>query len=67
QGSNLSYTRYDDTSEVFVLFNVSDKEENFMVDEEGSFIDLLTGKIVKGRNIKVNPRSAFILKPIGEN
>lgn len=66
-GSNLSYRRYDDTSEVFVLFNINDKEENFMVDGKGSFTDLLTGKIVKGRNIKVNPLSALILKPIVEN
>jgi glycosidase len=67
QGSSLSYRRYDDTSEVFVLFNINDKEEYFMVDGEGSFIDLLTDKIVEGGNIKVNSRSALILKSIGEN
>jgi glycosidase len=67
QGSRLSYRRYDDTSEVFVLFNVDDKEGNFMVDREGSFIDLLTDRIMKGRNIKVDPRSAIILKPIVKN
>jgi glycosidase len=66
-GCKLSYRRYDDSSEVYLIFNVNDKEENFTVDREGSLKDLLTGRIVNGGIIKVFPKSALILKPVVKN
>ncbi|HVO73710.1 MAG TPA: hypothetical protein VMT35_06780, partial [Ignavibacteriaceae bacterium] len=63
-GFKLSYKRYDDSSEIFVLFNLEEKEASFSIDRKGSFKDLLTDKVIKSGKVKVEPMSALILKSL---
>ncbi|HEY3405775.1 MAG TPA: alpha-amylase family glycosyl hydrolase [Ohtaekwangia sp.] len=61
-GKALSYTRTDDREEILVLFNAGNGEEKFVIDPAKKYTDLLTGKKVSGREVKLSALTAMILK-----
>lgn len=62
EGKILIYKRYNQNDVIYTMFNLNkDKSIQYSI-EEGSYIDLLSGKKFDGINIEVVPFSSLILK-----
>lgn len=61
EGKKLIYKRYTDTSEIIVVFNLEAKTQTVRL-ADGNYVDLITGKSINGKNLKVKSMEGFILK-----
>jgi glycosidase len=61
EGKKLIYKRYTDTSEIIVVFNLEAKTQTVQL-ADGNYVDLITGKSINGKNLKVKSMEGFILK-----
>lgn len=62
-GGVLSYKRYDARGEITVFFNIEDKAHKFAL-PEGTYVNLLTNKTIKGRLLKLESLEAAVLKKV---
>ena len=64
EGKKLVYKRFDASSEILVLFNLDPTNQNFDLPANSSYVNLLTGKKVKGTKMTLDPLTAAILKKV---
>lgn len=64
KGKQLAYRRFDEKSEVIVLFNLETEEHSLNLSRDATYIDLLTGKKVKAGSMVLQPMKAAILKRV---
>jgi cyclomaltodextrinase / maltogenic alpha-amylase / neopullulanase len=62
-GKMLAYARVDATSEIIVLFNLESGDREFKLSGK-QYIDLMTGKKIKGSSIKVKRLTGQILERV---
>jgi len=61
EGKKLVYKRHTDTSEIIVVFNLEAKTQTVQLADR-NYVDLITGKSINGKNLKVKSMEGFILK-----
>lgn len=63
EGMMLSYRRYDDQDQIFVLFNMEDNKRKMLL-PDGDYINLLTQKKVKGGRVELGSMEAAVLQKL---
>ncbi len=63
EGKKLAYSRYDEKSEILVMFNAGDSSETFTV-PSGKYRDLLTGKNIQGGALEMKAFTSVVLKKL---
>ncbi|MEP7127272.1 MAG: alpha-amylase family glycosyl hydrolase [Chitinophagales bacterium] len=64
KGKQLAYRRFDDKSEIVVLFNLESTTQQFDLPKDSRYIDLLTNKKVTGGSMMLAEMNAAILKRV---
>jgi cyclomaltodextrinase len=64
EGKKLSYRRSDSKNEIIVLFNLEPTQQDFMLPQKSTWLDLLTSKKIKGSSITLKTLSAAVLKKV---
>ncbi|HNY02111.1 MAG TPA: glycoside hydrolase family 13 protein [Bacteroidales bacterium] len=62
EGKKLVYKRFNDKEEILVLFNLEATSQTFTLPKALGFVNLLTGKPVKGREMSVRSLDGVVLK-----
>jgi glycosidase len=63
-GNCLSYKRFDEQNEIFVMFNLENEKRDFELPENGTFINLFDKTEVTGRILTLQPLSAGIYRRV---
>ncbi|MEI7664006.1 MAG: DUF3459 domain-containing protein, partial [Bacteroidota bacterium] len=64
EGKKLAYKRSDAGDEILVLFNLGPATQDFPLPVHANYIDLLTGKTIRGNNVRLKSLTSAILKKI---
>ncbi|MBK9732762.1 MAG: alpha-glucosidase C-terminal domain-containing protein [Chitinophagaceae bacterium] len=64
KGKQLAYRRFDDKSEIIVLFNLESSPQQFDLPKDSRYLDLLTNKKIAGGSMMLAKMEAAILKRV---
>ncbi|MGB3076695.1 MAG: alpha-amylase family glycosyl hydrolase, partial [Chitinophagales bacterium] len=64
KGKQLAYRRFDDKSEIIVLFNLESGPQQFDLPKDSRYLDLLTNKKIAGGSMMLAKMEAAILKRV---
>lgn len=61
-GNKLAYRRFDNNDEILVMFNLETSPQQFSLNGNSDYLDLLSGEVINGGDISLKPVTGKILK-----